>query len=162
MTGQHAAQGPEDLVRRGDLLAQSGLDFLRGMLEGRHAGAPMAGTMNIRLDQVERGRVVFRGAPRFIHANPVGAVHGGWYGAVLDSALGCAVMSEVPRGSWYTTLDYHVNITRALPIGAEALCEAIVQHAGRSTAVARAEIRGLADGRVYATGATTCIILQGG
>jgi acyl-coenzyme A thioesterase PaaI-like protein len=36
-----------------------------------------------------------------------------------------------------------------------------VRHAGRSTAVAEADLTGVEDGRLYATGSTTCMIMQG-
>lgn len=153
------AETPEDLASRDTLLSMSGLDFMQAMLRGEIAGPPIARTLNFALVDVGPGRAVFRGVPLFGVTNPMGAVHGGWYGAVLDSALGCACMTVVPKGSWYTTLEYKVNITRALPLGAEAECVASVQHAGRATAVAEAVLRGLADGKVYATGSTTCIIL---
>jgi uncharacterized protein (TIGR00369 family) len=140
----------------------SGLDFMLGILDGSIAGAPIAGTLNFSLVEVEDGRVVFAGKPEFGALNPAGAVHGGWYGALLDSALGCAVMTKVPKGLAYTTLEYKVNITRALPLGTDVRCEAVIDHAGRSTAVAHATITGLADGKVYATGSTTCIIMKPG
>lgn len=159
MTQPRFAQGPEDLLPRADLLAMSGLDYMQGMLAGRLPHPGIARIMGYALDSVAPGRVVFRGAAGFAHTNPFGAVHGGWYGTLLDSALGCAVMTCVPQGHWYTTLEYKVNLTRALPLGTEVLAEGIVDHAGRSTAVARAEIRGAEDGRLYATGTTTCIIL---
>jgi uncharacterized protein (TIGR00369 family) len=137
----------------------SGLEFMQRLLTGEFAGAPIAGTLNLRLLEVEDGRVVFGGAPQFGALNPSGAVHGGWYGSLLDSALGCAVMTKVPQGSVYTTLEYKVNITRAVPPGMEVRCTAWVDHAGRSTAVAHGEIRGAEDGKLYATGSTTCIIM---
>jgi len=87
-------------------------------------------------------------------------VHGGWYGAILDSAMGCAAMSVVPKGHWYTTLEYKVNLARALPVGVDVLAEATVQHAGRTTVVAEARLTG-PDGKLYATGSTTCIVMAG-
>jgi len=160
MTDAIFACGPEDLPTRETLLAMSGLDYMQGMLAGRLPHPAIAQIMGYRLDHVAPGRVRFRGAAGFAHTNPFGAVHGGWYGTVLDSALGCAVMTAVPQGRWYTTLEYKVNLTRALPLGTEVLAEGCVDHAGRTTATARAEIRGCADGRLYATGTTTCIILE--
>jgi len=143
------------------LLAEmSGVEFLHATARGEIAPAPMATTANVRLDTIEVGRVSFRGQAQEQHCNPYGAVHGGWYGVLLDSALGCAVLSVVDRGRWYTTLDYGVNLTRALPLGTEVTCIAEVVHAGRTTAVARAEIRGTEDGRLYATGQTTCLIMD--
>ncbi len=161
MTHPVYATTPEELPSREILLSMSGLDFMRAMLEGRFPGPAIAETLNFSLTGIEKGRAVFRGTPRFAYTNPMGGVHGGWYGAVLDSALGCAAMTMVPQGSWYTTLEYKVNIARALPVGLEVECIAHVQHAGRTTVVAEAVLRGAADGKVYATGSTTCIIMAG-
>lgn len=135
---------------------------MQAMLAGQIPHPTIAGLMGYRLAHVAPGRVTLTGAADFGHTNPFGAVHGGWYGTVLDTALGCTVMTAVPQGRWYTTLEYKVNITRALPLGMEIEAEGLLDHAGRSTAVAHATIRGRADGRVYATGSTTCIIMGEG
>jgi uncharacterized protein (TIGR00369 family) len=161
MTEQFVASRPEDLADAETLLSMSGLEFIRAIFEGRVGGAPIAGLMNFRLHLVEQGRVIFRGSPGFEHLNPMGGVHGGWYGTILDSALGCAVASTLPKGRGYTTLEYKVNVTRALPLGTEVDCEARVSHAGRTTGVAEGTIRGTADGKLYATGSTTCLVLGG-
>lgn len=156
----YAATSPDQLLPREKILSMSGLEFMQRLHKGEFAGAPIAGTLNMKLLDVQDGLVVFSGVPEFGALNPSGAVHGGWYGALLDSALGCAVMTKVPKGSVYTTLEYKVNITRAIPVGMEVLCEARTLHAGRSTSVANGEIRGAEDGKVYATGSTTCIIMK--
>lgn len=155
----YAAETPDQLSSRDQILSMSGLEFMRRLLKGEIAGAPIAGTLNFNLLDVQDGRVLFSGTPEFGALNPSGAVHGGWYGALLDSALGCAVMTKVPQGSVYTTLEYKINITRAIPLGTEVHCTAWVDHAGRSTAVAHGEIRGMEDDKVYATGSTTCILM---
>lgn len=157
---QYAAQSPDELTPRDKILSMSGLEFMQRLHAGEISGAPIAGTLNLRLKSVEDGRVVFSGTPIFGALNPSGAVHGGWYGTLLDSALGCVVMTKVPKGSVYTTLEYKVNITRAIPVGMEVLCEAVIDHAGRSTGIAHATITGAEDGKVYATGSTTCIIMK--
>lgn len=160
MTQVRIAKGPEELAGREVLLSMSGLAFMQAMLRGDVAGPAIAGTLGFRLHAVAHGRAVFRGEAGFHVTNPMGTVHGGWYGALLDSALGCAVMTIVPQGFWYTTLEYKVNLTRALPLGLEVETIGTVQHAGRTTAVAEAVMRGVSDGRVYATGSTTCIIMK--
>lgn len=156
------AASPADLPDRAALLAVSGMEFMEALASGRRPLPPIAGVMNYYLQSVAQGRAVFRGTPEFAHCNPMGGVHGGWYGTLLDSALGCAVMTAVPKGSWYTTLEYKVNLVRALPPGREVEVVGELQHAGRSTAVAVAEMRGVdGDARLYATGSTTCIIMRG-
>jgi len=160
MPKYHSAKSPDDLVTRDLLLSMSGFAFMQSMRDGNIAGPPIAGEMNIQVHGVEKGRVTFRGTPQFRHSNPVGVVHGGWYGAMLDSCLGCTVMTVVPKGSTYTTLEYKVNIVRPIPADTEVEATGTIQHAGRSTGVAIGEIRGVEDGRLYATGSTTCIIMS--
>lgn len=155
-----AANSFDELPTPEQLLSMSGLDFMRGMLAGEVAGPPVARTMNYWLNSVEPGRVVFHGMPEFPHANPMRSVHGGWYGTLLDSCMACAVMTTVPKGSYYTTLEYKVNITRPIPLGMTVEAIGTIQHGGRSTGVSVGEVRGLEDGRLYATGSTTCIIMR--
>ena len=151
---------PEDLADRETLLALSGLEFMQAIRDGRLPQPPIARVLDYRLAEVADGRVTFTGRPGFDHTNPMGTVHGGWYGTLLDSAMACAVMTKVPRGRVYTTLEYKVNVIRPIPLGTEILAEGTVSHAGRSTGVAEGSIRGAADGRLYATGSTTCIIMD--
>ena len=156
------AQSPADLLSTDEVLAMSGLEFMQGILDGKNPAPPVGATMGYTLHKVSDGRVVFRGTPEFGVTNPLGTVHGGWYGTLLDSAMACAVMTRVPRGSVYTTLEYKINVTRTIPLGMTIDCIGTVDHSGRSTGVASGEIRGVEDGKLYATGSTTCIIMAFG
>ena len=151
----------EELPTQGEVLTRSGLEFMQDILEGNLAGDPIGHTLGFAVSQVEKGRVVFEGRPGFNGMNPMRGVHGGWYGAILDSCMACAVMTHVPKGSFYTTLEFKVNITRALPQGVLVDAIGTIQHAGRSTGVATGEVRGRDDGVLYATGSTTCMIMKG-
>ena len=153
------AQNPNELPSMDELLAISGLDFMKAMQRGDISHPPITAALNYHLHLVEDGRVVFRGTPEFDHTNPMGTLHGGWYGTLLDSCMACAVMTKVPKGSAYTTLEYKVNILRAIPLGTLIEADGITSHAGRSTGVATGEIRGVDDGKLYATGSTTCLIM---
>ncbi|MFN4099328.1 MAG: PaaI family thioesterase [Pararhodobacter sp.] len=161
MPEQFVARTPEDLPRREQIAAMTGLEYMQAICDGRLAGAPIAEGMNFRIHEVTKGEVAFRGTPEFRHFNPMGGVHGGWYGTLLDSALGCSVATMLEAGAGYTTLEYKVNLTRALKPGTLVECRARVQHYGRATAVAEGTILGVEDGKLYATGSTTCIILRG-
>lgn len=154
------AKQPSDLLTIEQISRISGLDFMRGILDGRLPGPPIAETLGYHLHSVEEGQVVFRGTPEFHVTNPMGTVHGGWYGTLLDSAMACAVMTKVPLGSVYTTLEYKINILRAIPLGTLISCSGTIDHVGRSTGVAHGELRGVEDGRLYATGSTTCIVMK--
>jgi len=143
-----------------EVLDLSGLEFMQAYLEGRICSPAISRTMGCDLYAVAPDRVAFRGAPTFDTTNPMGHVHGGWYGAFLDSAMACAIMTRVPKGSVYTTLEYKVSIIRPIPLGMMIEGEGVVEHAGRSTGVARGTLRGVEDGKLYATGTTTCIIMK--
>ncbi len=153
------ADTADQLPDRASVLSMSGLEFMEGVRDGRLPAPPIGRLLNYRVEVVEPGRVVFRGTPGFDHMNPVGGVHGGWYGTLLDSCMACAVMTRVPKGSIYTTLEYKINITQAIPAECEILATGWVDHAGRSTGVSHGEIRGALDRRLYATGSTTCLIM---
>lgn len=154
------AQTSDELLKPSQITEMSGLEFMTGILNGELPAPPIAETLGYHLHSVDAGCVVFRGTPEFAATNPMGTVHGGWYGTLLDSAMACAVMTGVPRGSVYTTLEYKINILRSIPLGMAIDCTGITEHVGRSTGVARGEIRGVDDGKLYATGSTTCIVMN--
>ena len=153
------AKSPDDLPDRATILALSGLEFMQAVQRGEIARPPISAVLNYTLDEVEQGRVTFRGTPGFDHTNPMGGTHGGWYGTLLDSCMACAIMTMIPRGSMYSTLEYKVNLIRGIPSGTEIIATGIVDHVGRSTGVSHGEIRGALDGKLYATGSTTCLVM---
>lgn len=154
------ASDPSELLPVEQLLQMSGLTFMQKMLKGQVPPPPISLTMGFHLHKVGQGHAEFRGSPSFHMSNPMGNVHGGWYGALLDSAMACAVMTRVPKGSVYTTLEYKINMIRPIPLDMEITSSATADHVGRSPAVAHGDIRGLEDGRLYATGSTTCIVMK--
>ncbi|SHF04689.1 uncharacterized domain 1-containing protein [Litoreibacter ascidiaceicola] len=159
MPEQFLPDNPDQLPTRETTLSMSGLEFMQKILGGELPLAPIANGLNYQLHSVKPDEVIFRGAPGFDQMNPTGTIHGGWYGTLLDSAMACAVMTRVAKGSVYTTLEYKVNIIRPIPSGMTVDCVGTVEHAGRSTGVATGKIIGVDDGKLYATGSTTCIIM---
>jgi len=137
----------------------SGLEFMRGILEGRVPPPPMAATLNYFLVEVGEGRATFQGEPEHAFYNPIGSVHGGWAATLLDSCMGCAVQTTLPAGQGYITVDIKVNLLRPLshatgPVRAEGK----VVHAGRTIALAESRLVG-PEGRLYAHGTSTCMVL---
>ena len=154
------ATRPEELLTQSQILDLSGLEFMQAILDGTNPAPPIGQTLGYALHAVKDGRITFRGTPEFNATNPIGTVHGGWYGTLLDSAMACAVMTKIPRGSVYTTLEYKINILRSIPLGTQIDCIGTTDHVGRSTGVAHGKIIGVDDGRLYATGSTTCIVMK--
>lgn len=150
------SHSPETVISRRHM---SGLEVMQHALAIGQPGLKIAKLLNYRLTEVADGRVVFTGTPGEDVCNPMGTVHGGWYGTLLDSCLACAVSTRVPAGFTYTTLEYKVNIIRPIPLGTAVRAIGTAQHVGRSTGIASGEIRSVDDDRLYATGSTTCIVM---
>ena len=136
----------------------SGLEFLTRVVNGELPPPPMARLMNIRITEVDRGRVVFEGTPEEYHYNPLGVVHGGMAATLLDSALGCCVNSHLEAGDFYTTLELKVNYVRPITLETGPVrAIATTVHIGRSTAVVEGKVVDAND-RIYAYASSTCLV----
>jgi uncharacterized protein (TIGR00369 family) len=136
----------------------SGLDQLRAIRDGRLGISPMQALMNMRLIEAEDGRVVFGGTPEEKHYNPGGTVHGAFTAAMLDSAMGCAVLTALPAGVGHTTVEFKLNLVR--PMSAEmgeVRAEGWIVHRGRTIATAEGRMFNQA-GKLIAHGSTTIMI----
>lgn len=141
-----------------ELRARSGIELFQDMIAGKLPGAPIAQLMNMWVEEAEPGRVVFGGRPERQHYNPIGSVHGGYAGTLLDSCMSCAVQSLLPKGMGYTTLEYKVSLVRAITdqVGA-VYAEGKAIQVGSRIGTAEGRIVDAA-GKLYATGTTTCLI----
>lgn len=135
----------------------TGLQQLQGLIQsGRRP--PIAETLGFDLVEVAPGRAVFMGEPGEQHLNPIGTVHGGYAATLLDSALGCSIHTLLEPGERYTTVDLNVKYLRAMMPGmGRVTVTGEVVHKGRRIATAEARVVG-EDGKLYATGNTTCAI----
>jgi uncharacterized protein (TIGR00369 family) len=138
----------------------SGLDQVRGMRDGIFGIAPMQALMNMRLIEVEEGFVVFAAVPEEKHYNPQGTVHGAFAAAILDSAMGLAVVTKLPPGIGQATVEFKLNFMRPMSSQTgEVRGEGRVIHCGRSIAIAEGRLLAH-DGKLVAHGTTTCMIFQ--
>lgn len=138
----------------------SGLEFFRKLMNGEVDPPPMLQLLNIRLVEVEAGRVVFAADAEERFYNGTGVAHGGFAATLLDSALGCAINSMMPAGKRFTTLELKVNLTRPLTREVGTLrCEATVVHVGGRVATSEGRITDR-NGKLYAHGTTTCIVVE--
>lgn len=148
------------IARREDLAGMSGIEMLEAMIAGKLPRAPMSQTLDFMLIRIEPGIALFQGRPHFKHYNPLGSVHGGWFATVLDSAMGCAVQSTLLAGKGYTTMEFKVNLVRALTEAVPVVrAEGKIVHSGRSSATAEARLFG-PDGKLYAHASTTCLVFD--
>ena len=148
------------VVPREVATAESGLDFLRGLIEGRHPAPPFADSMGCWLRDAEEGRALFEGEPRAAFLNPLGGIHGGWTSGILDSAMACAVHTTLKAGQAYTTLELKIHLVRPITPGSGLLaCEGRLVHRGGTVATSEGYLRDAA-GRLLAHGTETCLIFD--
>lgn len=153
-----ASLGGPGVASIDQMKASSGMEFLQRIWSGELPSAPIGHTMNFIPVEGEPGRIVFQGTPGREHYNPIGSVHGGYFCTLLDSAVGCAVQSMLPKGMGYTTVELKVNLIRAMtdktgPVRAEGK----VIQVGSRVGIAEGRIID-ADGKLYAHATTTCLV----
>jgi uncharacterized protein (TIGR00369 family) len=142
--------------------SMAGIEFLRAIRDGKLPPPPIAELLGFDLVEVEPGHAVFECLPGEQHYNPIGVVHGGLAMTLLDSAMGCAVQTQMPAGGGYTTLEAKTNLVRAITSSSGKL-RAIgkIVHVGKRVATAEARLEDAA-GKLCAHASTTCIVLNGG
>lgn len=149
-----------DVISIAEMAAMSGLDFVRGIFSGALPQPPIMENIDPIDCTAEAGFVVMHSVPGFRHYNPIGSVHGGYSGILLDSVMGLAVQSTLPAGSGYTTLEYKVSLVRGMSRDTGTVrSEGKIINVGRRVATAEGRILDSA-GRVLSTATTTCLVFE--
>jgi len=144
------------MVRKG----ASGMEFLQKNVSDEIPPPPIAQLLGFTLSHVEPGFAVFECDPAEYHYNPIGVVHGGLACTLLDSAMSCAIQTTVPAGSGYTTLELKVHLVRAITDKTGHLrAEGRIIHGGSRMGTAEGKLIDK-DGKIYAHGTTTCMIMK--
>ncbi|WP_413513900.1 PaaI family thioesterase [Myroides odoratus] len=138
----------------------SGYDFLLRVLEGTLPLAPSLETIGCQPIWVKKGHVVFEFKGADFLYNPVGCVHGGIISTVLDSAIGCSLLSTLEIGEAFTSLDLKVNFLKKITSDTPVLhTKTTLIHQGKTTAYLESELRDK-EGKLYAHAVSTCLIIR--
>lgn len=152
--------GAAGVARMEQVAQMAGGEILEAMMSGALPYPPMNDTLGIALVEVGHGMAVFQGRPQLQHYNPLGSVHGGWFAALLDSALGCTIHSTLPAGRSYTTAELNIKIVRPATDQTGPLrATGRLIHRGDRIATAEASIQD-EGGNLYAHATTTCLMLD--
>jgi uncharacterized protein (TIGR00369 family) len=136
----------------------SGLEYLQAMIGRRLPPPPMCELLRISLVEATPGHATFTCQPDESHYNPIGAVHGGLVCTLLDSALGCAVQSTLPKGQGYTSIELKVSYLRPVRRGSGLLtCVGTVSKAGNRVAFAEGSVTD-ASGKLVATATGSSLV----
>ena len=138
----------------------SGLEFVKGLVDGTLPLNTIARTLGYDITEVESGRVVITAEPNMTQLNPAGTVHGGFSATLLESCMGLAVLSTLERGIGQTTLEFKISLVRPItPETGSVKAEGVVISRGRRIGSAEGRITD-GNGRLLAHGTTTCLIFE--
>ena len=138
----------------------SGLEFVRGLVEGTLPLNTIARTLGYDVTEVSEGRVVVSLTPDETHLNPAGTVHGGLSATLLDSCMGLALWSTLEKGLAQTTLEFKISLVRPItPETGTIRAEGMVLNRGRRVGTAEGRVTD-GKGRLLAHGTTTCLIFD--
>ncbi|MET0736513.1 MAG: PaaI family thioesterase [Microbacterium sp.] len=137
----------------------SGLEYLRALVAGEYPPPPIARLLGFDIVEVSEGEAVFECAPGEHHYNPLGMVHGGLACTLLDTVVGCAAHSTLPKGVGYTSIDLQVSYLRPITATSGTL-RAIgrVVKGGRRVIFAEGVVQDAA-GRPLATATSSLLVL---
>ena len=94
--------------------SMDGWEFVEAIMDHRLPSPPIQQLMQFELVSVEPGRTVFTCAPDECAYNAIGAVCGGLVCALLDTAVGSALHSAMPKGKGFTSVEIKVNFLKAV------------------------------------------------
>jgi uncharacterized protein (TIGR00369 family) len=105
------------------------------------------------------GEVIFAATPDEGHYNSGGSVHGGYTATLLDTAMGCAVLTLLGADQTTTTMELKVSYHRPMTAqtGRVEATGRVLSH-GRRAAFAEAKLVDAA-GKLLASGTSTLMIL---
>ena len=138
-------------------LDNSGIEQLRRMAETTVLG-PMMRLMKQSIVDVGPGSATVESIPSAEFENSMRRMHGGFVATLIDSALGCAVMTVLPAGTGYGTVDMSVKFVRKIDVATgPLLAKANVVHAGRTMVTAETKVMDK-EGKIYAHGLGTFLV----
>jgi uncharacterized protein (TIGR00369 family) len=138
-----------------------GLAMLEAIRSGELPPPPIADLLGFEIRELAPGVVTFAMRPTLEHYNPIGMVHGGIAATLLDTVMGCAVHTLLPKGVGYSTLDISVRYLRPITVETgTVLATGTVVHHGRRTATAEGRVVAADTGQLLATATSTLMVIR--
>ncbi|CAM3148657.1 hotdog fold thioesterase [Prescottella defluvii] len=127
---------PEACAAPDELSGRAGLDIVDGLASEQIARGPLAGMLDLRLVDVERGSLTATFAPRDWMSNPLGSIQGGVLITAADLVNGLVAQTLTATDQQYRILDLRIDFVRSPAIdGPDIRAEAEVVRAGRRLAL---------------------------
>ena len=132
---------------------------MRHFEEHAHERFGIAKFLDYHLERAEIGDIMLRYTPDSEHLNLFSTIHGGVLASLLDTAMGCALMTTLDAGEHHTIIDLHTKFLRPVILDSEPLqVIGLVDHRGRRQCTMSGKII-TSDDTLCATGFATAMIL---
>ena len=140
--------------------SMSGLEYWRGVIDGHFPPPPIGEIIQMRVVDVEDGRVEFACTPDASMYNPLGTVHGGAVCTLLDTVTACAMHTTLPEGVGYTSVEIKVNYLKSVTAKSGPLTAVgTVVKSGSRIGFAEGKVTD-ASGNLVATATSTLLIFE--
>jgi uncharacterized protein (TIGR00369 family) len=141
-------------------VGKTGMELLRDIIAGKVQPAPIQATLGYSIVEVGDGFAKLQLVSGEHLYGLTTVVHSGVAGALLDAAMGAAVMTTLDATTSYAMSALNVHLTR--PISSRArkiLAEGWVVHRGSRLVTAEARLND-EQGRLLAHGSATCALAE--
>jgi uncharacterized protein (TIGR00369 family) len=133
----------------------SGLELLRALIEGKLPAAPVQVTLGFELTEVSDGFAKLELEPGEHLYGSFNVVHGGAASALLDAAMGAAVLTTLDAVTGCSPVSLSVHFTRAITTRmTRVIAEGWVVHRGSRLVTAEARLND-EQGRLLGHGSGT-------
>ena len=150
----------DPMATRAAAASMPGLEYWRGVADGRLPPPPIGELFGMRVRDVGPGRITFTCTPDGSMYNPLGTVHGGTVCTLLDTAVGCALHTTLPQGVGYTSVEIKVSYLKQVTLASgELTAVGTVVKAGSRIGFTEGSVTD-SSGALVATATSTLLIFE--
>jgi uncharacterized protein (TIGR00369 family) len=150
----------DPIATQATVASMSGLSYWSAVADGRLPHPPIGDLLQMRIVDVEYGRITFRCTPDASMYNPLGMVHGGAVCTLLDTVAGSALHTTLPEGVGYTSIEIKVNYLKSVTLASGDLTAVgTVVKAGSRVGFTEAAVTD-GSGALVATATSTLLIVD--
>jgi uncharacterized protein (TIGR00369 family) len=140
--------------------SMAGLTYWRAVVDGQLPPPPIGELLQMRIVDVEHGRITFSCRPDASMYNPLGMVHGGAVCTLLDTVAGSALHTTLPEGVGYTSVEIKVNYLKSVTLASgELTAVGTVVKAGSRVGFTQGAVTD-GSGALVATATSTLLIVD--
>jgi uncharacterized protein (TIGR00369 family) len=150
----------DPIATQATVASMSGLSYWRTVADGQLPHPPIGALLQMRVVDVEHGRITFSCTPDASMYNPLGMVHGGAVCTLLDTVAGSALHTTLPEGVGYTSIEIKVNYLKSVTLASGDLTAVgTVVKAGSRVGFTEAAVTD-GSGALVATATSTLLIVD--